>query len=68
MDSITISVSDLEDLVSDLKNDGMKYVTLSILEEDELEGERIPPSLSATGYDSSDMSIGTDYDDLEAIE
>lgn len=68
MDSLTVSVADLESLVADLRNDGMKYVTLSFLEEDEVDGERIPPALGVTGYESSDMSLGTDYDDLESIE
>lgn len=68
MDNIIIPVSKLIQLANELTEDQMDFVQLSILESDEIDGEYIPPCLSAVGFEKSDPDFGTDYDTIDAVE
>lgn len=68
MDSIVIKVSDLYSLAKQLKDDKMEYVHLSLLEEDFVDNERIPPSIEVSATESKDSVCAVDYDGIEAVE
>lgn len=60
MDSITIKVSELFDLVKDMKSDGKDMVRLSFIEAD----EELPPAINFTAFNK----FGIDEEDYEEIE
>lgn len=64
LDTITVSVSDLEAMVQDLKRHKVSTVKLQILEPDpEFE---IPATLEFTGY-SPDLPYGVDFEGIESV-
>lgn len=64
LDTITVSVSDLDAMVQDLKNHKVSTVKLQILEPDpEFE---IPATLEFTGY-SPDLPYGVDFEGIESV-
>lgn len=64
LDTITVSVSDLEAMVQDLKNQNVSTVRLQILEPDpEFE---IPATLELTGY-SPDLPYGVEFEGIESV-
>lgn len=64
LDTITVSVSDLEAMVQDLKNHNVSTVRLQILEPDpEFE---IPATLELTGY-SPDLPYGVEFEGIESV-
>lgn len=66
-DSITIKVSELYERAKQMQDDGMEYVKLSILDEDEVDDDIIPPSLWLNAF--SDEEPGSiDYDGIESID
>lgn len=67
MDHIVISVSSLLSLAKELETDKMDFVSLSILEPQEFDGDIIPASLLASGFKSSMPDFRTDYDAIDHI-
>lgn len=64
LDTITVSVADLDKMVQDLKNHKISTVKLLILEPDpEFE---IPATLEFTGY-SPDIPYGMEFDEIESV-
>lgn len=68
MDNIIVSVSDLLERATELKEDGMEYVELSTPGELEDEGDRIPPCLWLEGFSGSSPNVRTGYDEIPAVE
>lgn len=64
LDTITVSVADLDKMVQDLKNHKISTVKLLILEPDP-ESE-IPATLEFTGY-SPDIPYGMEFDEIESV-
>lgn len=58
-ETVTLKISTLIKILKEYRNDGCKYVNLSILEGgiDEDDGEPFPPSLSIEGYEDEDDDI-----------
>lgn len=67
MDHIVIPVSSLISLVKELETDKMEYVSLSMLEPEEFDGDIIPASLLVSGFKSSTPNFHTDYETIEHI-
>lgn len=64
MDQITVKVSDLCQIAEQLKQDGMQYVRLMLLEaEDDL-----PASISVKAITSASSDNAVDYEAIEAVE
>lgn len=64
MDQITVKVSDLCQIAEQLKQDGMQYVRLMLLEaEDDL-----PASLAVTAIKTASSEYSIDYDGIDAAE
>jgi len=68
MDSIVVKVSDLYERVKQLKVDNMQYVSLSILDSDELDGDYIPPALKFDAIENKNDLAATDYEEINAVE
>lgn len=64
-DNITLNVKELFDQINKIKNDGMNYVDLTILDEEEFEGDLIPKTLSLTAYKHKDDCVYFDYEMIE---
>lgn len=63
---VTLKVSDLKNMVLNLEKDGIEYVDIEELEEDEVCGDKIPATLNFEGYDGE--GGGVDYGGIEHIE
>lgn len=63
--SITINVNELFDQINKIKNDGMNYVNLTILDEEEIEGDLIPKTLALSAFINKADNIYIDYEMLE---
>lgn len=68
MDEIEVLVNDLYEKVKQLKEDGMDTVTISIFPADEIDGERLPPSLNFMASTFAEPYMGIDYEDVFAYE
>lgn len=68
LDHITVSVSDLLEQVEAMRGDGVKFVELSILPPDALDGEALPASLSLSGLMPDDPSGLIDYGTIDASD
>ena len=64
MDSIAVSVKELFEMASDLKNDGMDFVEISLQEAD----EDVPASLEFEAWSKSDPDCGVNYEGIDQIE
>ncbi|CEG29781.1 hypothetical protein [Bacillus sp. B-jedd] len=64
--NITVKVSDLLKKVTELSKDNVDYVEISIFEEEEFLGERIPARISFEAYDGH--GGGIDYENLDEVE
>lgn len=62
---VTVSVSDLYKLAKDMLNDGMDYVEISFIEQDE--DDEIPPSLNFEASKRTESFMGIDYGFLDDI-
>ena len=68
MDEIEVLVNDLYEMVKQLKDEGMDTVTITILPEDDNDGDRIPPSLSFVASTFAEPFMGIDYENVFAYE
>lgn len=67
IDTITVSVDDLYDLVRQIHQDGFKRVRLSLDPAFLDDGELCPATLNAEGIYESDPSGSCVYDPVEAV-
>lgn len=67
MDTITVNLNDLYQLIRRMRRDDMAYVTLSILPPEVIDGESCPASLELEGIRSSEPDIAVNYDSLDAV-
>lgn len=65
MDSITVKVSELYEQIKLMKDDGMDYVEIKMLEADEDDPE-IPASISLTARKETDL-YDIDYEDVYSV-
>ncbi len=63
---ITVKVADFKNMVADLIKDKIDYVDITYLDEDECDGDILPPSLSFNAYDG--CGGGVDYEYIEHVE
>lgn len=64
--AITVRVTDLLEKINELIKDGIEYVEVGILDEQEFDGEKIPASLHFEAYDGH--GGGVDYEDIEEVK
>lgn len=67
MNKITIKVSDLDDMVKDLKKDKMQLVVITF-EEADTDGDPLPACLTFHGTSDHDCPELVDYGEIEAAE
>ena len=65
MDSITVKVSELYEQIKLMKDDGMDFVEIKMLEADEDDSE-IPASISLTARKETDL-YDIDYEDVYSV-
>lgn len=65
MDSITVKVSELYEQIKLMKDDGMDFVEIKMLEADEDDPE-IPASISLTARKETDL-YDIDYEDVYSV-
>ena len=63
--NITVKVSELFDMVQDMKSQGMNYALISIEEED-TDGEYLPPCLSFRGAETYTDPELRNFNEIEA--
>lgn len=68
LDHITVSVADLLEQVELMRNDGVKYVELSISPPDTLDGEVVPACLNLEGLMPDDPTGAIGYDPIDAAD
>ena len=68
MDQITLLVSDLKTMVDSLVKDGMQYVSITLMESDEVNGDVIPPSAAFSGIHPDDPDEEVDFGNLDAVD
>ena len=66
MDHITVDFEEFYQLVQEMKQDGIKKVTLAIVENDEPD-DGVPCFLSMTADDPDEPGIEVEYDYLDAV-
>jgi hypothetical protein len=64
-DTITLNIDELLDQINQMKKDGMKYVKLLILDEEELDGDTIPKTLSLSACKNINDTLIFDYEMIE---
>lgn len=64
-DTITLKIDELFNQINQMKKDGMKYVELTILDEEELDGDIIPKTLSLSACKNKDNDPFVDYEMIE---
>ena len=65
MDSITVKVSELYEQIKLMKDDGMDFVEIKMLEADE-DNPEIPASISLTARKETDL-YDIDYEDVYSV-
>lgn len=69
MDEITIPLKDFCRQLNEMLEDGMDYVTLSILPADsDNPGHPLPPSLELTAFSLDTPEEGVCYDGIDAVD
>ncbi len=67
MSDIVVKVSDLLAKAQELSDAGMEYVSLTVLDEDEFDGEVIPASLHFDAIESDDSFMSIDFEEIDLI-
>lgn len=67
-DSIKVDVNELLERLNQMKNDGMKYVELLILDEEEFDNDIIPCTLSLSASEDKSFVFSFDYEMIEEIQ
>lgn len=65
---ITVKVSDLYDRAKQMKDDGMDFVQISILDEQEMDDGIIPSSLWLSASSKKESFMAVDYEEIEALQ
>lgn len=68
MASITIKVSELFEMAKELKDNKEELVTISITDEEDLDGWDMPPSIHFRAISSSDPDSSTDYEEIYSFD
>ena len=67
MNDVVVKVSELLAKVQELSDAGMEYVALTVLDEDEFDGETIPASLHFDAIESDDSFMSIDFEEIDLI-
>ncbi|ACD22656.1 hypothetical protein FDE76_14920 [Clostridium botulinum] len=69
-DSITIKVSELYERAKQMKDDGMDYVEVSILEDDDenFKSDPLPTTLWLSANSKKEPFESVEYEEIEVIE
>lgn len=66
--TIVVNVDELFNQIKEMKNDGMKYVELLILEAENFENDIIPKTLSLSASESFPIYSSVDYEMIEEVQ
>lgn len=68
MDHIIVPVDDLFEQLELMRDDGMRFVELSIAPPEDVGGETLPARLDLSAVDSPDSPMLTEYDAIVAAD
>ena len=68
MDTIVVNLTELYQIIREMRKHDMSYIELSIAPPDEFAGEQYPASLDIAGIKSSEPSVRVEYDSIDAVD
>ena len=68
LDHIVVTVEELLEQLELMRDDGMRFVELSIAPPEEYDGEMLPARLDLSAVEDPEAPVLTDYDPIDAAD